>query len=868
MIAIGSLVLQFINLPSIVSCTSYFVHILLLLFALKEALMKTLDLKNSVLPHVIAILIFVALSYIYLLPLLQGEVLAQHDYTQAMGQQHEITEYVDKTGDQTLWTNSMFSGMPTVQIWLDYPTNLIGRVYVFMQNIFVNETDILFFLMIGVYLTLYPLTKNVWISTAGAVAFAFGSFNMISIEAGHLNKVLAMAFMAPIIGGIILAYQGRWLAGALLTGFFLAIQIRAGHIQITYYTLIAGAILALFFAEHAIVKKHMPLFIKATAALAIASMLAVGTNTAQLWGSYDYSHATIRGGKSELSNVKEEDKKGGLTKDYAFNWSQGIGETMTILIPNLAGGGSSGNYEGTKSYDKMVALLKQNGYPQKEAEKVANQIAGSELYWGTQPFTSGPIYFGAIVCFLFVLGMFVIKHPVKWALLGIAMLTVMLAWGNNFQAFNYFVFDYLPMYNKFRTPTMILTITNLIFVLVGFLALKEIWETKDRDKTIKQLKIAAGITGGILVLFAIGAGIFFDFKGLPKGQEYIDAATKMADRKGLLRADAFRSLLLVLGAAGIVWAMLTDKLKKQYAVAIIGILILGDLWTVSKRYLNDDDFVSKSEYDQLFIPSAADLAVLQDRDLSYRVLDFAGGAPFTNASTSYFHKSIGGYHAAKLRTYQELIENQISKDLATLQQGLGKGAVPENIPVLNMLNARYIMTGKKATDVIRNPHAAGNAWFVENVLTVNSADEELFGLSNIDTRKTAIVRNTFADQLAGFNPTPDSKGSIELTEYKPDELKYTFKSSNKELVVFSEVYYPDGTSWKAFIDGNPVEHLRANYVLRALVVPAGEHTIEFKFEPTYYKLGSTLSLVASLLMFAGLGAFIYLRVKKGDTFNA
>lgn len=829
--------------------------------------MKNIDFKTSVLPHIIAILIFVALSYIYLMPLLQGKVLAQHDYTQAMGQQHEITEYVTTTGDQTLWTNSMFSGMPSVTIWLGYPSNLVGQLYVGIKSLFVNETDILFFLMIGMYLTLFPLTKNTWISTAGAIAFAFGSFNLISIEAGHLNKVLAMAFMAPILGGIILAYNGRWLAGALLTGFFLAIQLRAGHIQITYYTLIAGALVALFYAEHALVKKHFPLFMKATATLALASLLAVGTNTAQIWGTYEYSHATIRGGKSELSNVKAEDKKGGLTKEYAFNWSQGIGETMTILVPNLMGGGSSGDYEGTESYDKMLALLKQNGYPPKEAEKVANQIAGSELYWGDQPFTSGPIYFGAIVCFLFVLGMFVIKHPVKWALLGVAVLTIMLAWGNNFEAFNYFVFDHFPMYNKFRTPTMILTITNLIFVLVGFLALKELWETKDKAAALKQLKVAAGISAGILVLFVVAGGLFFDFTGLPKGQEYIDAATKIADRQSLLRADAFRSLLLVLAAAGVVWALLTDKLKKQYAVAIIGVLILGDLWTVSKRYLNDNDFVSKSEYDQLFIPSAADQAILQDKDISYRVLDFSSGAPFTSANASYFHKSVGGYHAAKLRTYQELIENQISKDMATLQQGLKQGAVPENIPVLNMLNTRYIMFGKKANEVVRNPHAAGNAWFVSNVLTVNTADEELYGLSNIDTRKTAIVRNTFADQLSGFSPSPDPNGSIVLTDYKPDELKYQFKSSTKELVVFSEIYYPDGTSWKAFIDGNPVEHFRADYVLRAMVVPAGEHTIEFKFEPTYYKLGSTVSLVASLLMFAGLGLFIFLRVKKGDTFN-
>lgn len=826
--------------------------------------MKKTDFKTNILPHIVAVLIFVALSYIYLMPLLQGEVLAQHDYTQAKGQHHEITEYVDRTGDQTLWTNSMFSGMPSIQVWLDYPSNLIGRLYVFVSDMFVNETDILFFLMLGVYLMLYPLTKNPWISTVGAVAFAFGSFNMVSIEAGHLNKVMAMAFVAPILGGIIIAYQGRWLAGSLMVAVFLAIQLRTGHMQITYYTLISGALLFLFFIEQAIASRSYSLFAKATAVLAVATLLAVGTNVTQIWGTYEYSKASIRGGHSELSSVKQEDNAGGLTKDYAFAWSQGIGETMTILIPNAVGGGSSGNYKGTKSYDKILGLIKQNPQKIADPEKMANQVVGSEMYWGTQPFTSGPIYFGAIVCFLFVLGMFVIKHPVKWALLGIAVITVMLAWGKNFEALNYFVFDHFPMYNKFRTPTMILTITNLIFVLVGFLALKEVWETKDKDKTIKQLKIAAGIVAGVLVVFALGAGIFFDFASAPKGQEYIDAATKLADRKSLFRADAFRSLFLVLAASGLIWALVTEKLKKQYVVIILGVLVLGDLWTVSKRYLNDGDFVSKSEYDQIFVPSQADLAVLQDKDLSYRVLDVAGGAPFTNAAPSYFHKSIGGYHAVKLRTYQELIENQITKDLGTLQQGLKTGAVPENMPVLNMLNTRYFILGKSAQEVVRNPYAAGNAWFVSTILTVNSADEELFGLSNIDTRKTALVRNTFSDQLTGFNPSPDPNGSIVLTDYKPDQLKYAFKSNNKELVVFSEIYYPDGVSWKATIDGQPVQHLRADYVLRALVVPAGEHTIEFKFEPAYYKVGGIISLVSSILILLALAGGAYYQYKQNN----
>ncbi len=826
--------------------------------------MKNIDWKANVLPHLIAVLIFVALSYVYLLPLLQGKVLAQHDYTQAMGQQHEITEYVKNTGEQTLWTNSMFSGMPSIQIWLDYPMNLIGKIMVFVSDLFVNETSLLFYLMVGVYLLLYPLTKNVWLSAIGAVGFAFGSFNLVSIEAGHLNKVLAMAFMAPVLGGIILAYRGKWVAGALLLGFFLALQLRSNHIQITYYTLIAGGLLGAFYVIYGLVKKDLPNVAKATGILVVATLLAVGSNTVQIWGTYDYSHATIRGGKSELSQANVENKEGSLTKEYAFSWSQGIDETMTILIPNYKGGGSGGNYTGTESHKKMTALLMQNGYPKPEAEKVANQIAGSELYWGDQPFTSGPIYFGAIVCFLFVLGMVVIKHPVKWILLGIALLTMMLSWGKNFETLNYWVFDNVPMYNKFRTPSMILTITNLIFVLVGFWGLKEIWDTKDKKQAIKQLTVAAGIVGGILLVFGLGSGMFFDFSGNKDGGEgYIDLATKLADRKSMLTTDALRSLFFVAASAGLIWALLTEKLKRQYLVIGLGLLVVVDGWQVSKRYLNDSDFVSKVEYDNMFIPTEADRAVLQDKDISYRVLNFAGGSPFTNASPSYWHKSVGGYHAAKLRTYQELIENQIMKDMGSLQAGLQKGAVPENLSVLNMLNTRYFILGKKANEVVRNPYAAGNAWFAKTVLTANTADEELFGLSNIDTRTTALVRNSFKEQLAGFTPSPDPNGTVTLTEYKPDQLKYSYKSANKELVVFSEIYYPDGESWKAFIDGKPVEHLRANYVLRALVVPAGEHTIEFKFEPAYAKTGGIVALVCSSLLLVGLGGFIYMRLKKG-----
>jgi hypothetical protein len=825
--------------------------------------------RQSILPHLVAVLIFTVLSFAYLMPLLSGDRLAQHDYVQAMGQQHEITSYVEKTGDQALWTNSMFSGMPSIQIWLEYPANLLGEISNFIQKIYIHETYMVFLLLLGFYIMLYPLTKNAWLSVVGSIAFAFGSFNLISLEAGHLNKVWAMAYIAPIIGGLIVAYRGRYLTGAAILAVFLTLQLRANHFQITYYTIIAAVFLGIYFFIEAIKDKQLPVFAKATGILAIAALLAGTANTTQLWGTWDYSKATIRGGKTELTAQKEEGTAdGGLTKEYAFSWSYGIGETMTVLLPNFQGGGASQNYEGAAAYDKMYpqyvkGMKQQYGMNQATAEKSAAQQLGSMYYWGSQPFTSGPVYFGVIVCFLFIFGMFIIKSHLKWALLAIAIFSIFLAWGKNFSMLNYALFDMLPMYNKFRTPSMTLALTNVIFVLVGFLALKELLDgTRSKQELVKYLKIAGGITLGLLVAFGFMGSIFMDFRGANDDQLSQMGILQdiLSDRQSLLRGDALRGIFFAGISIALIWAFIEQKLKATHMMAALGLLILVDLWTVDKRYFNDADFTTEEEFQKNFKPSQADLAVKQDPDPDYRVLNLNGN-PFTDAQTSYQHKSLGGYHAAKLRIYQELIENQLSANIATLNEGFKQGKLVENIPVLNMLNTKYFLLGETADKVVRNPGALGNAWFVSDIKYVNSADEEMASLTGFNPKQTAIVRNTYKDVLGSFAPSADPTAAIQLTSYDPNKLSYTSKSASPQLAVFSEIYYKDGKDWKAYIDGKYVPHIKANYVLRALQIPAGDHKIEFKFEPNFYSTGNIISLVGSLLIFALIGLAVYMEVK-------
>lgn len=806
------------------------------------------SLIKALAPHLLVVAIFTALTWVYLLPQLQGKELAQHDIVQSLGMQGESRAWHEKTGHYPLWTNGMFCGMPAFQILTDFPANLVTYVIYFIKAIYPDTAHLVFLLMLGFYVLLFTFTNNPWVSAAAAIGFAFSSYNFINIDAGHTSKVRCIALMAPILAGFLAAYRGRILFGAALTALTLAIQIRTNHFQITYYTMLAGGMIGVFYLMLAVRDKQLAGFAKATGALLIALALGIGSNTSQLWTTYEYSKETIRGGTSELA----AEKLSGLDKDYAFSWSYGKLETLTLLIPNYMGGASQ---EELSEDSNLARELLKKGVPKAQIKKIVEQ--GAPTYWGDQPFTSGPTYFGAISCFLFVLGMFLIRNPVKWVFLAIAVLTIFLAWGKNFEAFNMLFFNYFPFYNKFRTPAMILAVANLAVVFVAGLAMYEVISGKLKSDEIKSAVIKSlGVTAGLVFLAGIAGSYLFDFKAevdarLAESGWPVDAL--QADRAAMMRADAFRSLLFIVLAGALLFGYIGNKIKANYLVWALGALMLFDTWSVAKRYLNDSDFVSKSDKEKYFRPSKADLEILQDTDLYYRVLNFTTST-FNDALTSYHHKSIGGYHAAKIRRYQDLIEKQITPNM----QRISKGFSNDNIPVLNMLNMRYIIG--KDDQVIRNPNAMGNAWFVQECKIVQDAQAEMDALSNFNPAHTAFADKRFENYLSGFTPGADSAASIMLTVYEPEKLEYKSATTAEQFAVFSDVYYAKG--WQAFVDGKPAEHIRVNYVLRGMRIPAGEHTITFEFKPKSYYTGEKVSLACSVLMLLLVAGVVVLELRK------
>lgn len=808
-------------------------------------------LGKTLLPHLIAVVIFTVLTWVYLLPQLQGKELAQHDIVQSLGMQGEINAVHEKTGHYPLWTGTLFSGMPAYMIMTVYPSSLVTYVIEIFKTVYPETAHLVFLLMLGFYVLMFTFTKNPWVSVIAAIGFAFSSYNFVNIDAGHTSKVRCIAFMAPILAGFLAAYRGRYLFGAAITALVLAMQVRSNHFQITYYTMLAGGMIGVFYFILAVKEKQIAGFAKATGALLLAIALGIGSNVSQLWTTYEYSKETIRGGTSEISDKRLD----GLDPDYAFSWSYGIRESLTLIIPKYMGGASQ---EPLSENSHLAKELLDKGVPKAQVKKIVEQ--GAPTYWGDQAFTSGPTYFGAITCFLFVLGLFLIRNPVKWVFLAISVLTIMLAWGGNFLEFNMLFFNYFPFYNKFRTPAMILALANLAFVFVAGLAVFELLTRVDSKKDIPQTKKALmwslAITAGLVFVVGILGSYFTDFSAegdarLAEAGWPVDALE--ADRAAMMRGDAFRSLMLILLAGGFIWAFIEAKIKATILLAAVGLLVLGDTWAVSKRYLNDEDFVSKTDKAKYFRPSKADLQIKQDTDLSYRVLNFTTST-FNDALTSYHHKSIGGYHAAKIRRYQDLIEKQISLNMQRISKGFGN----DNIPVLNMLNLRYIIG--KDDQVIRNPNGMGNAWFVPEYSVVADAAAEMDSLSSFDPARTAFVDKRFESYLSGLPAAVPASGSITLTSYDPEKLTYKSTSTQEQLAVFSEVYYDKG--WQASIDGNPVDHIRVNYVLRAMRVPAGEHTIEFVFRPKSYYTGEKFSLAFSALTLLLVLGVIVLEVKK------
>lgn len=797
------------------------------------------------------ILFFIVLAYAYMFPLLEGKALRMDDVEHFRGMSKELADYREQTGEEAVWTNSMFSGMPGYLISVNYPGNLGRKLSVFIRKTFSTASFIILYL-VGFYILLSSLKINRWLRVAGAVAFAFSSYFLIIIGAGHMTKANAIAWLAPTIGGVLLAFRGKLLAGGLLFAAALSMELLSGHLQITYYGIIILVILGITELVFAIREKMLPLFFKALLFLFAGAVLAVGMNFSRLYTTWEYSKDTIRGATELTSD--SENRTSGLDKDYVVQWSYGIDETLTLLIPNFKGGGSQ-IHPGIRS--ESFQILQQQG-----VQNPRQTIQAVSMYHGDQPGTSGPVYAGAIVIFLFVLGIFVVKGRMKWWLVSATLVSIVLSWGSNVMWLTGFLLDYLPLYNKFRAPSMTLVIAEFTIPLLGIIALNEILTGRvDKKIWLSGFKWAIIITGGLSLLLAVFPGISGNFTNAYDSMRFPDWLMPgvVADRKNMLRTDAFRSFLFIAITAGLIYLWYIKKLRTTPLIALISVLILVDLWSVDKRYLNSDSFISKRQAENPFPETVADRAILADNDLYYRVLPLQN--PFQDARTSYYHKNVGGYHAAKLRRYQELIEHHLQPEIeqmvTSIQASSTLDAVDSafmELPVINMLNTRYIIYDLNSAP-IRNPHPLGNAWFVADFKIVGNADDEILAMKNFNPSETAIVDQRFISHIHEVNLTKETGGKIELTEYQPNYLKYEYSASSARFTVFSDIYYNKG--WNAYIDGEPVSHFRVNYVLRALIVPEGKHTIEFKFEPKSYYTGNKISLASSLLLVLATLGYVF-----------
>jgi hypothetical protein len=797
---------------------------------------------RQILPYITAVLVFLAITMVYFSPLLEGKRLFQSDIVHFTGGSKEISDYRAQTGKEPLWTNSMFSGMPAYQISTVYAGNKIGFFDRILTLGLPMPANLVFLYFLGFFILLLVLKVDPWLAIAGSVGFAFSSFFFIIIDVGHNSQALAIGYMAPVLAGIILTFRRKFILGGLLTAFFLSLEIKANHPQITYYLMMIILILGSAELVRSIREKGFSKYILSAGIIIVAVALALLTNITSLWATYEYGKYTIRG-KSELTTEKEN-RTSGLDKDYATQYSVGKSETMTLLIPNFYGSAADGKIGENSAIAKV---LRQNNQPDEVVEQFTSQPV-PPMYWGDQPWTSA-VYVGAVVVFLFVLGLFIVKGSLKWWVLAATIVSILLSWGHNFMALTDFFLNYVPGYNKFRAVSMILVIAELCIPILAIMAVREFFDPEnDKKKFLKPVIISASITAGICLIFAAVPDIFMSYSG-PNDAMYAQnyhipdwlVQAVREDRKSLLQSDAFRSMAFILLATGVLILGVYKKLKKEYAFLILGALILVDMYPVCKRFLSDKSFTSKSKVETPYEMSAADQQILQDTTPDYRVLNLTVSL-FNDASTSYFHKSIGGYHGAKLRRYQELKDYCMDPEI----QKFSHTGNTTDLPVLNMLNARYFIIPDTARRPIsfRNYSALGNAWFVRNFRMVDNADAEIKAVKEFDPHDLAVVDKKFKDDLNNWEPSRDSSDFIRMLKYSPNDLVYSSHSAKPGLAIFSEIYYPKG--WNAYIDGKPAPHFRADYILRAMMLPAGDHNVEFKFEPTVYFTGEKISMVSSV----------------------
>lgn len=811
---------------------------------------------------ILPILALIVLNLIYFYPAITGKVLSQDDEMLGYAKRHETTEYRKTHGEEALWTNSMFSGMPTFQISSYYPNN--GLIYIKKALTYLGQPSRMYIfavMMILFFVMLRLLSVRPWLAIGGAIAFAFSAFFIISFAAGHINKVHAAAYIAPLIAGVILTLRGKWKLGLILTLLGAGLSIQTNHFQITYYSVFI--ILAICITEGIYAFKNglISTFLKRLSLLALAAILAIGPNVGNLWSTYTYSKETMRGGHSALSKnddaQTQDSDKNGLDFNYAMSWSYSPLETMGLFIPNIMGGGAQQSYEGTETYDFLHSNFSKQ-YRGDQAREISNRYSGSVMYWGEQSLVNGAYYVGAVMFFLLVFGFQAMKDRLKWALLGVTIFSVFLAWGIHFSSLNKILFEYLPLYNKFRVPSMALLIVFFTIPLISTLGLEQLFAGNiSKEAAIKMLKRALYITGGASLFFAILAPIFFNFEGV-NDQRFagqIDMNMVIGDRKALMRTSAFTSLFFIAATFGALWFYIKGSLKPVYAALILAALIVVDLWKFDKDQLGKDEWISQKDFDGHYEATPVDQFIMKDTDLHYRVFNTTAGLT-SDSYTSYYHHSIGGYHGAKLARYQDLIDEQLSKG---------------NLACFNMLNAKWFIqdNGQGQKVAVPNMEACGNAWFPNSITYVESTMDEMRAMDDFNPSTEVIAQNSYSDYINSAVFTPDSgvTRSIELTSYDPKNMVYHVENNGSEaLAVFSEIYYaPKNQAWVAYIDGVPVEHIRVNYLLRALKIPSGSHEVVFKFEPRTYYAGETIDLVSSIVFFViifSLGFALYIDKKN------
>ncbi len=823
--------------------------------------MDTKAILRKAWPVLVVVLLFLSVSVAYFSPVLEGKKVQSSDGTQFQGMAKEINDYREETGKEALWSNNMFSGMPaylTSTIYPgEWPAKIQRAVISVSRPVMILTLSFVFF-----FILCMALDISLWVAFAASLAYGFMTFTFVVMVTGHFTKAHTLTYMSLLVAGVLLAYRKNRIAGSLIAGISLAWMLSANHLQMTYYAAILVLILGITYLVFAVREKTLPDFTKTSLMLVLAVLLAVGTNFSRLYTTYEYGKFSIRS-KSELT-LNNQNKTSGLDRDYILDYSYDWGEAMTAFIPRFKGGGMMEPLgESSQFYQELKKM---------QGDQMAKDFSKhAPLYWGSQPISGAPFYFGAVLCFLFVLGLFVVKGKDKWWLAVVVLISFLLSLGKNFPVFTDLMLHYFPGYNKFRDVKNVIVIQQFAMALLGVLAVREVYLRKISDgEFMKNLKLTTGIVGGLALVFAVMPGLAGNFVGASDAQylqmgwpqQLIDAL--QSDRETVLRTDAFRSLIFVVLAAAGLFAYWKNYLKGKYAIILWVALILIDMWPVNKKYFNNDHFTSKHEIAEPFKKDVADQAIEQDKDLYFRVLNLNN--PFADSRTSYFHKSIGGYHGAKMKRYNELFQYTIQPEMRELIGGFKQpeaiDSIMGNLSVINMLNTKYFIYDPSKPP-IPNEHALGNAWCVNTVKVVENADQEIAALAQFNPKEELVVNKKFSE-LIGSQHFNAEGSTIRLTEYQPNYLKYEANLTGEQFAVFSEIYYPKG--WKAFVDGKETPHFQANYVLRAMLLPAGKHEVEFRFEPASYFVGNKISLASSILLILAVAAYFFfnLKMKKDD----